>query len=48
MENKKKSKVHGSGIFASQNIPRNTKIIQYIGGKNFKVRGNLIEDPKRE
>ena len=36
----KKSKVHGSGIFASQNIPRNTKIIQYIGEKILKSEGD--------
>ncbi len=36
----KKSKVHGSGVFAIQNIPKNTKIIQYIGEKITKKEGD--------
>lgn len=36
----KKSKVHGTGIFADKKIPRNTKIIQYIGEKIFKSEGD--------
>ena len=36
----KKSKVHGYGIIASQNISKNTKIIQYIGEKVTKREGD--------
>jgi len=27
----KKSKIHGSGVFASKNIPKNKRIIEYVG-----------------
>ena len=36
----KKSKVHGSGIFATKNIKKNTKIIEYIGEKITKAEGD--------
>ena len=36
----KKSKVHGYGIIASENIDKNTKIIQYIGEKVTKKEGD--------
>ena len=36
----KKSKVHGTGVFASSNIPKNKKIIEYIGEKVTKVEGD--------
>ena len=36
----KKSKVHGTGIFASQTIKRNTNIIEYIGEKVSKSEGD--------
>ena len=36
----KKSSVHGSGIFATKNIKKNTKIIEYIGEKILKSEGN--------
>ena len=36
----KKSKVHGTGVFATSNIPKNTKIIQYIGEKINKKEGD--------
>lgn len=36
----KKSKVHGTGVFASDNIKKNTKIIQYIGEKISKSEGD--------
>ena len=36
----KKSKVHGSGIFASENIAKGTKIIEYIGEKISKTEGD--------
>ncbi len=34
------SKVHGHGVFASKNIPKNKKIIQYIGEKVSRAEGN--------
>ncbi len=36
----RKSKVHGSGIFASENIAKGTKIIEYIGEKISKTEGD--------
>ena len=36
----KKSKVHGSGIFAKKAIKKNSKIIQYIGEKISKKEGD--------
>tara|TARA_Y200000002_G_scaffold380502_1_gene392129 strand:- start:408 stop:902 length:495 start_codon:yes stop_codon:yes gene_type:complete len=36
----KKSKVHGKGIFATRNIKKNRKIIQYIGEKVLKKEGD--------
>ena len=36
----KKSKVHGTGVFATSNISKNTKIIQYIGEKVTRVEGD--------
>tara|TARA_A100001011_G_scaffold279860_1_gene289805 strand:- start:1324 stop:1815 length:492 start_codon:yes stop_codon:yes gene_type:complete len=36
----KKSKVHGTGIFATKDIPKNIKIIQYIGDKITKSEGD--------
>ena len=36
----KNSNVHGSGVFATKNIPKNTNIIQYIGEKVTKSEGD--------
>ncbi len=36
----KKSKVHGSGVFAKTDIKKNVKIIQYIGEKVSKSEGD--------
>jgi SET domain-containing protein len=36
----KKSTVHGSGVFATKDIKKNTKIIQYIGEKVLKLEGD--------
>ena len=36
----KKSKMHGSGLFASENITKGTKIIEYIGEKVSKAEGD--------
>ena len=36
----KKSKVHGSGVFATRDIKKNTKIIEYIGEKISKSEGD--------
>ena len=36
----KKSVIHGSGVFATKNIRKNTKIIQYIGEKVTRTEGN--------
>ena len=36
----KRSKIHGTGVFATEGIPKNKKIIQYIGEKITKAEGN--------
>tara|TARA_Y100001970_G_C14045642_1_gene756175 strand:+ start:292 stop:783 length:492 start_codon:yes stop_codon:yes gene_type:complete len=36
----RKSKIHGTGVFADQNIKKNTKIIEYIGEKVLRSEGN--------
>ena len=36
----KKSNVHGTGVFATSNISKNTRIIQYIGEKVTKTEGD--------
>ncbi len=36
----KKSKVHGTGIFATEKISKGTKIIEYIGEKISKKEGD--------
>ena len=36
----KRSKVHGSGVFATKNIKKNTRIIEYIGEKITKKEGD--------
>ena len=41
---KKKSDVHGSGLFAVQNIKKGTKIIEYIGDKVTKKEGDKRAD----
>ena len=41
---KKKSGVHGSGLFACQNIKKGTKIIEYVGDKVTKKEGDKRAD----
>ena len=41
---KKTSSVHGSGLFASQNIKRGNKIIEYVGDKVTKKEGDKRAD----
>ncbi len=36
----KKSKVHGNGVFATKDIPKGNKIIEYIGEKIRKSEGD--------
>ena len=40
MWKEKKSKIHGTGIIATQEIKKGTKIIQYIGEKISKKEGD--------
>ena len=37
---KKKSGVHGNGLFAFQNIKKGLKIIEYVGDKVTKKEGD--------
>ena len=41
---KKKSGVHGSGLFAFQNIKKGLKIIEYVGDKVTKKEGDRRAD----
>ena len=36
----KNSKIHGHGIFATKEIKKNTKIIQYVGDRVTRAEGN--------
>ncbi len=36
----KNSKIHGAGVFAQKDIPKNVKVIQYIGEKILRSEGN--------
>ena len=36
----KKSKVHGNGVFATEDIPKNIRIIEYIGEKVTRKEGD--------
>lgn len=36
----KNSKIHGTGIFAKKDIPKNIRVIQYIGEKVLRSEGN--------
>ena len=40
----RKSKVHGTGVFATKDINKGTKIIQYIGNKVTKAVGDKISE----
>ena len=44
----KKSKVHGTGIFATEDIPRKIKIIEYIGEKITKAEGDRRSEKRLE
>ena len=41
---KKKSSLHGSGLFASVNIKKDEKVIEYIGDKVTKKEGDKRAD----
>ena len=41
---KKNSGVHGSGLFASQNIKKGLKVIEYVGDKVTKKEGDRRAD----
>ena len=36
----KKSKIHNSGVFATEDIKKNTRIIEYIGEKVSRSEGD--------
>lgn len=42
----KKSIVHGNGIVATENIKKNIKIIEYIGEKVSKIKGDKISEER--
>tara|TARA_B100002019_G_scaffold292297_1_gene314953 strand:- start:604 stop:1089 length:486 start_codon:yes stop_codon:yes gene_type:complete len=42
----KKSKIHNSGVFASEDIKKGTRIIEYIGKKVTKAQGDKISEKR--
>ena len=40
----RKSKVHGTGVFATEDIKKGKKIIEYIGKKVTKAEGDKISE----
>ena len=42
----KKSKIHGTGVFATKSISKNTKIIEYIGEKILKKEGDIRSEKR--
>ena len=42
----KNSKMHGKGVFASRNIKKNSRIIEYIGEKITKREGDLRSEKR--
>jgi uncharacterized protein len=42
------SEIHGKGVFAAKDIPKNTKIIEYIGKKITKKEAEKICDKELE
>ena len=45
---KKKSSVHGSGLFAFENIKNGTKVIEYVGDKVTKKEGDRRADKQKK
>jgi SET domain-containing protein len=44
----KSSSIHNKGIFAAKDIPKDTKIIEYVGKKVSKAESNEISDREIE
>ena len=44
----KSSSIHNKGIFAAKDIPKDTKIIEYVGKKVSKSESNEISDKELE
>lgn len=44
----KHSSIHGTGVFAAKDIPKDTKIIEYVGRKVSKDEANEIADIQYE
>ena len=42
----KKSKVHGTGVFAIENIKKGTLIIEYVGEKVTKKEGDIRSEKR--
>jgi SET domain-containing protein len=40
----KNSKIHGTGVFAKTDIPKDTKIIEYVGKKITKKQADILAD----
>lgn len=40
----KRSKIHGTGVFAKKNIPKGTDIIEYMGRRITKAESDKISD----
>ena len=42
----RKSSIHGTGIYATKNIPKNKKIIEYVGEKISKKEGDIRSEKR--
>src|SRR3989344_8845441 len=42
------SKIHNKGVFAAKDIPKGTKVIEYVGNKVSKHESDLISDKELE
>jgi uncharacterized protein len=40
----KKSKIHGTGVYARKDIPKDTRVIEYVGGRLTKAQASLRAD----
>jgi len=40
----KKSRIHSTGVFARRNIPKGTRVIEYVGKKVTKAESDRLAD----
>ena len=42
------SKIHGKGVYAAKDIPKDTRVIEYVGDFVTKIEADLISDKELE